>query len=240
MNIIICDDEKLFVDNLSARICDYLSERKIKCTITTCLDGTELIKLYAAKHFDAVFLDVSMPEIGGYEVAEEILKINKNAAIVFISSQESSVFHSYEYSPVWFVPKGNCAMFDLAMKKLIKRVENDRKNQRYVTVNIEDKIQLALDMEDVVYFKTTDHYLQFLKKNGTFSEFYRCKLSNIERQLSDHWFIRIHNRYLVNCRMIKTIEKQECILTDGYILPTSRSKIAHSKESFQNYLRNVR
>ena len=65
-------------------------------------------------------------------------------------------------------------------------------------------------------------------------------LEQIEKQLSKYWFARIHNRYLVNCRMISSIEKNSCKLLNGEELPVSRAKMAHTKEMFQSYLRSTR
>lgn len=50
----------------------------------------------------------------------------------------------------------------------------------------------------------------------------RSKMSAIEKQLIEYDFFRIHERYLVNIKYIKKLNRNELLLMDGTILPVSR------------------
>lgn len=64
-------------------------------------------------------------------------------------------------------------------------------------------------------------------------------LNKLERQLSPHGFIRIHNQYIVNTRHILRYEKGDggsLVLVDQTRLPVSRER----KKMFLNWVKGLR
>lgn len=240
INIAICDDEQVFIDKISNHLTAVANKYNKKCNILQCRRGDSLIELSQKEKIDVVFLDISMPGINGFETADILLKMRKNLIIVFVSSKERMVFSSYEYKPFWFVPKSQISMLEIVIHKLFDKLENEDCKKTYITINIETNRVIEINLDEVAYFRTDDHYVQLVKKDKTLSNSYRNKLDNIENQLYNYWFVRVHNRYLINCRMIGTIEKTECALINGERIPISRANMSKTKESFQNYLRSIR
>lgn len=52
-----------------------------------CLDGIEAFKAYTKYHFDICLLDVMMPEMNGYQLADEIKQINPTAPLLFLTAK---------------------------------------------------------------------------------------------------------------------------------------------------------
>ena len=48
-------------------------------------DGTEALALFREREFDAVFTDVGMPGMSGWELAREIRQVNKTIPIAIIT-----------------------------------------------------------------------------------------------------------------------------------------------------------
>lgn len=240
LDIAICDDEQIFISKISEYIISATNNQGIKCRIHNCQRGTELIKLCEEKNIDAVFLDIAMPGINGFETAEQLLKIRSNLILIFVSSKETMVFSSYEYKPFWFVPKSQISMMEIVVNKLIQKIESETKEYPIIAINVEDNRVVEIDIREIAYFKTDDHYIRIVMKSGKKSDSYRYKLDAIEKQLEDKWFVRVHSRYLVNCRMISLIERNSCILVNKEQIPISRTNMASVKEIFQKYLRSRR
>lgn len=240
MKIAICDDERIYIDTISFYLNKISSKNNKKCEITTCQRGEALVDLCSKEKIDAVFLDISMPGINGFETAEQLLEIRKNLIIIFVSSKESMVFSSYEYKPFWFVPKSQITMLEIVINKLFKKIDAESVENTLIAINVENKKVIEVDLKELAYFKTDDHYIQLVMKDKSCSISYRNKIDNIEEQLSKYWFVRIHNRYLVNCRLISGIENNLCKLVNDEVIPVSRAKMSQTREVFQNYLRSVR
>lgn len=240
INVAVCDDEKIFINKISEYIATSARNQNINYSIYTCERGAELIKMCEEKPIDAVFLDIAMPGINGFETAERLLKIRSSLILIFVSSQETMVFSSYEYKPFWFVPKSQLAMLEIVVNKLIKKVENEENDNPIIAINVEENKIVEIDVREIAYFKTDDHYIRMVFKDGKESTSYRYKLDCVEKQLADNWFVRTHNRYLINCRAISLIEKNACILVNGERVPISRTNMISTKETFQRYLRSRR
>ncbi|MBK6732327.1 MAG: response regulator transcription factor [Bacteroidetes bacterium] len=76
------DDETLAfvtIDNLSRK--GY--------NITHCRDGLEAIKTFQSNKFDLCILDIMLPQIDGYAVAQIIRNTNQNIPIIFLSAKST-------------------------------------------------------------------------------------------------------------------------------------------------------
>lgn len=239
MNIAICDDEKIYVDKIAEIILQKASEKDVECNFFRCYSGQQLIEICKKENIDAVFLDVAMPGIDGFETAEQLHSIESNICIVFVSANEAVVFESYKYDPVWFVPKSGLGMLEDAINKIFDRVNYYHRIGLKKTIKIEGNKVIEIDLTEIAFIKTDDHYIKIVFKDNTESESYRSKIEPVENQLSDNWFVRVHNRFLVNCRMISFFDAGYCILHNGIRIPVSRSKITHSKEIFHKYMRMI-
>lgn len=239
MHIAICDDEKVFITRLCSCVKTLAKEYGRECTIQAFDNGKDLIAACRRENFDAVFLDIAMPNTDGFKVAKELNIICPDIGIVFVSDKEKTVYSSYEYSPLWFVPKSELHLMDKAMNKIIKRIEAKEREGRLIPVRIEKNRITEIDLKKTIYVKSEAHYLRIYTADDNKSESFRNNLDDIEKQLSGHFFVRCHSRYLVNCRKISMIESTYCILLNGERVPVSRSKMADTKACFQNYLRSM-
>lgn len=78
-SILVIEDEKDVRELLS----DILINEGHKVEIAA--DGMQGIKLFKKKGFDLVFTDLGMPEMSGWQVAEEVKKINKMTPVALIT-----------------------------------------------------------------------------------------------------------------------------------------------------------
>lgn len=66
---------------------------------------------------------------------------------------------------------------------------------------------------------------------------YYDKLNNIEEQLKDSRFIRIHKAYLVNIDNIEAFQYERVALTDGTILNISEKNRPYIRNEFWKYFK---
>ncbi|WP_022664429.1 response regulator [Desulfospira joergensenii] len=87
-NILVVDDESRIVDNISRCL-----KREGYDTVEA-QNGAQALALFEQQHFDLVLLDISMPELNGYETMERILRKNSETLIIIMTgfaSVESAV-----------------------------------------------------------------------------------------------------------------------------------------------------
>ena len=56
--------------------------------VETTTDGSQGVEMFKRNSFDLVFTDLDMPVMSGWQVAEEIKKINRNTPVVLITGWE--------------------------------------------------------------------------------------------------------------------------------------------------------
>ena len=240
MKIAICDDESLFVDVISEHILNIMRQYDdIDCRIYNCLSGDQLINLCRRENIEMVCLDIAMPGLDGCQTAQKLREINRDVVLIFISNNETMVFSTYEYEPIWFVPKLRMIMLESAVKKGVAKLQTVKYHKRFVHISIDNKA-VEVDTDKVSYFVTEDHYVKMIYVDNSDSASYRCKLDDIEKQLGGEWFVRAHKRYLVNCRKVRAIENSSFALKNGDMIPISKSYINEAKSKFHEYLRRIR
>ena len=71
MRIAVCDDEKVFLQNICNKIDSFYKSLDVCCIPFG--DGSEIIRAYeCGQRFDAVFLDIEMKKLDGMNTAERI------------------------------------------------------------------------------------------------------------------------------------------------------------------------
>lgn len=82
LNILIADDEPLMRGLLTSYLFKECNHKMFRTK-----DGKEALTTYQNHHseIDLILLDLDMPKMNGFEVLEQVRKINPNAYVVIIS-----------------------------------------------------------------------------------------------------------------------------------------------------------
>ena len=97
---------------------------------------------------------------------------------------------------------------------------------------------MITDLGNVEYIEIYGHWLKVHIKDDEPLECYGS-LSDFEKQLEEHDFVRTHKSFLVNCKYIFAIEKNQVILDDKTAIPLSRYKVDIVKNKFKELLRST-
>lgn len=101
--ILIVDDAK-FTRNMLKKIIDKTNYAKV---VGEATNGNEALELYDKLKPDLVTMDLVMPEKGGIEATEELIKKDNNALIVIVSAlgQEALVLEAAKKGAKDFIQK---------------------------------------------------------------------------------------------------------------------------------------
>ncbi len=183
--------------------------------------------------FDLFFLDINLPEVDGIQLAMEIRETNKNADIIFISSREERVFDTFKVQPYAFVRKSNFLQ-DIA--EVIQRYCKEKKDnpvKRKILLPSQGS-KINVDISDILYIEGNGVYQNvFLNKKEEEKILISSKMEELEAELYDEGFIRIHKGYPVNFQYIKSINTDMTLtLKNNKDLMISRRKLQMVKKRF--------
>ncbi len=97
---LLVDDEELAVRGLQLSL---RHEADIEI-VGTCQDGAAAIAAIAALRPDLVFLDINMPEVGGFEVIEAV-GLDQMPAVVFVTAYDQHAIRAFDVHALDYVLK---------------------------------------------------------------------------------------------------------------------------------------
>ncbi len=121
-NILLVEDDF----NLGIVVQDFLSLEGY--TVHLCRDGKEGLQKFNKNKYDVCLLDVMLPEKDGYEIAEDIRKIDKEIPIIFLtakSNPEDKVKGFKAGGDDYITKPFNREEFLLRIKAILRRANNE-------------------------------------------------------------------------------------------------------------------
>ncbi|SDG39904.1 MULTISPECIES: LytTR family DNA-binding domain-containing protein [unclassified Duganella] len=233
MRIIIVDDEML----ARGVVREYLSEHADVEVVAECANGFEAVKAITELSPDLVFLDIQMPKLDGFEVAE--LAGNKTRYIFATAFDQYAIkafeFHALDYLLKPFSQqrfdqalahaRANLGASGETVEKMVREATGRNKPLARVLIRDGAKVHV-ITADKIEYIEAQDDYVQIRSEGKSYLK--NQRMSELEEQLDGQQFLRIHRSYIVNIAFVDRIEQATkdshvAALKDGSRLPISRS-----------------
>lgn len=230
LKVIIVDDELQGRNNLLYLLKTYCPEVEVIGTAVSAVDAKKMI---FRLHPDAVFLDISMPKINGFELLESLTEIN--FLLVFVSAHAEFGIQAVKANAVDYLLKPiSIKELQNSIKKLFE-LKNIKTNypakQKYCT---HDKIIIShllgftiIDVCDLIRLEADNNYTNlYLRENAKVTASKTMK--HFEEMLPAEKFIRVHRSKIVNIDFIKELSYEDggmLVLKDGVKIPVSKNKL---------------
>ena len=205
INVLVVDDESLARRNLTI----LLGRDPDIGVVTECASGLEAIEEIRKSKPDLVFLDVQMPECDGFDVLE-FLGSDLPPTVIFVTAYDEYAIRAFEVSALDYLLKPfSDARFRSALNRAKDRFAQTASQQlrpvERLVVKSAGRV-LFLDVADIDWIEAADYYACL--HTGGDTQVMRRSLSELERDLGDGKFIRIHRSVIVNLDRIWGLELQ--------------------------------
>ena len=186
--------------------------------IVTYTSPLQLHKDFEISHFDIVCLDIEMPEMSGFDLAEKLKSIYRDVLIIFITSHDSLLINSINYRPIGFISKNDFTnlekTFEFVMKELYL--------SHTIFTHTQDNITHNIQQPNILYFQKKGNDLFIYTTDKQYK--LRKSLKDIETSLNPKAFVKINKSTLINIRQVRNIDKTNhfITLTNNKIIPFSR------------------
>lgn len=197
----IVDDESLALSRLKR----LLNENGIE-DITAFDNPIEALKEITKTKFDAVFLDISMPNITGLELADSIMQIEPKTFIIFQTAHEEFALEAFKNGGIGYLVK---PIESNDVKNILDKIKSFKvttDESKKILGKRGDKLYL-IDISDIYYIKADlDEVIVKIKDADAYV---RRKIGDLETLLSGKNFFRVHRSYIVNVDKIKSMRSVE-------------------------------
>ncbi len=213
--ILIVDDEK----PARSKVSRFLKKCDPSCESVEVSNGQEAVSLLQSKQFDAVFLDIQMPGMNGFEVVEAV-GVEALPKLVFATAFDEFAIKAFDANAIDYLLKpftferfqrAYDKIFgeesrDVSKESLLLMLQNLRErsgNKLRLAIRDGGKIRMIAH-SSIQYIKSDEHYAFVQVGNQKFCE--RKSLKQFEEILNPDLFKRVHRSTIVNLDFIEELE----------------------------------
>ncbi len=202
---LVVDDESLARRNLTV----LLRQDPDIGSVVECESGFEAIEEIRKSKPQLVFLDVQMPECGGFDVLE-LLGSDQPPTIIFVTAYDEYALRAFEAGALDYLLKPfDDARFGRALNRAKERLTHYQPVQPRAVERLIVRNQgrvLFVNVADIDWIEAAGYYACL--HVGSDTHILRRTLSELEQDLGDEKFIRIHRSLVVNIERIRGLELQ--------------------------------
>ena len=206
MRIIICDDEKIYIDGMRASIERWCENKHVQIPpvsiYTSSEDAMEDNALSYA--YDLAFLDIQFPgELSGLVLAQKLRDNNEHMSIVFTTNYRDYALEGYKVNALRYLLKPVCdeqvfECLDIAYRQW-KLLQNES-----IMLSAADQTYNVL-FKSICYVESKAHYLHVHLVDGEKEIRIRGKLSDFIGRLPEEEFVQCHRSFAVNLFYVQSI-----------------------------------
>ncbi|NLD19411.1 MAG: response regulator transcription factor [Clostridiales bacterium] len=224
----ICDDQQNMRNNLRKVLELKLQLMGLDYLIKEYGSGEALLADRDFDRLELLFLDIEMKGMSGMDTAKALRKNGSKAMIIFVTAYPDFVFQGYEVHAFHYIlkPYEEKKIIQVLEQGLEKLTSDDRQfyiiKQKSGVYRIPfDNITAFCSDRRIIKVLTVDTPNDITSINENDGIHFYGKLAEVEQELPGY-FIRIHNRWLVNLNFVTAVEKDTCICSE-MSLPVSRT-----------------
>lgn len=246
LTILAVDDERSQLEDLARLLRSSPGVREVECAY----DGHEALLKASSHAYDAIFLDVRMPELDGLELARVLRRFATPPQLVFVSAYDNAAVDAFELHALDYLrkPVGRRRVEE-AIERVAAAVEaqaasGERNPARLPVSGLggegDDREMIAvatlhggstrlLARSTVLYVQSYGDFVRIVTADGRY--LLRSTLAEIERRWESRGFVRVHRQYVANLRNAVELTPMiggtaELMFTDGQKIPVARRHAA--------------
>ena len=243
LRTLVVDDEPLARDFLSILLAEH-SDIEV---VAECRNGQEALAFLQSKPVDLLFLDVQMPEMGGFEVVERV-GLQLLPPTIFVTAYHEHAVRAFDIHAVDYLTKPvEAERLTTALERVRRKIaaetalltqeqltavlnglrsgeEPKSYTSRFFVKDGEKEILLA--SEKIDWVEAADYYCCL--HVGARGYMLRESITDLSEKLDPRQFVRIHRSSIVNLDRIREIHRDgqtegSVVLKTGATLRMSRT-----------------
>lgn len=214
----------------------YLEERHIDFEIELFSSGREFVELGVEMlQYQIIFLDINMKQMDGIETAKNVRAYTEESFVVFVTAYIDYSLEGYQVGASRYILKNN-----LNFREQIYECMDaiTKKMKRFLTRKIFrfQEGEKIIRIENILYIESKLHKLEFnILEHGLATYTMYGTLNELENELEEYPFLRIHQSFLVNLKYIKCVTGYKVVLSNGQELTVPRARYKTVKDTFIAY-----
>jgi len=194
LRVLAVDDERPALEDL-ARV---LRSTGDVAHLEVAGSGRAALELAGASRYDAIFLDVRMPDLDGVALGRALKAFPVPPALVFVSAYESAAVQAFELRALDYLVKPVSRSRVVEALARVRHTVEDEEDEVIPVDTLTGGGTRLIARGSIHVLEAHGDYVRVLSDDGRF--LLRASLSELERRWEAAGFLRVHRRYMVNLR----------------------------------------
>jgi DNA-binding LytR/AlgR family response regulator len=242
LTILAVDDEHTQLEDLARLLRSFSGVREVECAF----GGHDALLKASSQAYDAIFLDVRMPDLDGVELGRVLRRFASPPQLVFVSAHDAAAVEAFELRAVDYLRKPvSRRRLEEAVERVAAAVEAteappDRNGRRSRSPAGGESEMIAvsgaragptrlINRGSILYVQSHGDFVRIITEDGRY--LLRTTLNEIERRWEQFDFVRVHRQYVGNLARAVELRPQfggtaELAFSDGQAIPVARRHVA--------------
>ncbi|MGB0095246.1 MAG: LytTR family DNA-binding domain-containing protein [Solirubrobacteraceae bacterium] len=238
LTILAVDDEQTQLEDLARLLRDSPCVEDVECAV----DGHDALVKASAQPYDAVFLDVRMPDLDGLELGRVMRRFASPPQLVFVSAYDAAAVDAFELHALDYLRKPVSRLrVEEALDRVVTALDaadrdiangypwpgpRDSGEQEMVAVaNTRTGSIRLVARGSILYAQSQGDFIRIVTDEGRY--LLRATLVEIEQRWEPFGFVRVHRQYVANLTRAVELRPQlggtaELAFGDGQAIPIAR------------------
>ena len=241
---IAIDDEPLALRQVK----NYIERIEKLELVALCSNAIEAKELLKTEQVDLLFVDINMPDINGIDF---VRGLTNPPLVIFTTAYSEYALEGFRLNAVDYLLKPfsfddfsraaekACSLRELhrmrderaASVSTIESIDEATDNNDYISIKSDYKVNLVR-YNDIIYIESVGEYIRLHLKDGSkLTTLFRLK--NMETELPQKNFMRVHRSYIVNIDYVSSFARGKIYLSNGDYVPISINYRDTFREHFE-------
>lgn len=241
LKILAVDDERSQLLDLARLLRSSEMVDEVQCAG----DGHAALVKASGEPYDAIFLDVRMPDLDGLELARVLRRFATPPQLVFVTAHDNAAVDAFELHALDYLlkPVGRRRLEE-ALDRVASAVALNRRTNGEAAAelrstpaesdvvavdNVRSGSTRLVPRGSILYVQSNGDFVRIVVEDGRY--LLRATLTDIEHRWEPHGFVRVHRQYVANLNKAVELRPQfggtaELAFPDGKTIPVARRHVA--------------
>jgi two-component system, LytTR family, response regulator len=238
LRILAVDDEQPQLEDLARLLRSFPVVEEVECAS----DGHDALRKASTTAFDAIFLDVRMPDLDGLELGRVLRRFAAPPQLVFVSAYDSAAVDAFELRALDYLLKPVARRrLEEALERVAAAVESGPQGNggswqapaadtdMIAVANVRSRGTRLIARSSVLYVQSHGDFVRIITEDGRY--LLRATLNEIERRWAPLGFARVHRQYVANLAQARELRPAfggtaELVFTGDHVVPVARRHVA--------------
>jgi len=240
LTILAVDDEQTQLKDLARILRSFAAVEDVECAG----DGRDALARLSAERYDAIFLDVRMPDLDGLELARVLKRFAAPPQLVFVSAYDTAAVDAFELRALDYLRKPvSRKRVEEALDRILAALEqgavqDGNGDRRESSPSEHDMVAVSgarggavrlVPRSAILYAQAQGDFVRIVTDEGRY--LLRVTLAEMESRWEPFGFARVHRQYVANLSQARELRPSlgstaELVFADGHTVPVARRQVA--------------